>query len=488
MPQAPSPLPNTPPLPPPPASPTVLAVETVVAFELGDIQGVSSAELNDVKQQLAKLYTDRGGEGDDMSVLVTLYQHMEASMNISTSLSAAAVCEVFMQALTLDGYGATCTAAVSGDKYTFKLEYPFEPAVSVAAKTAEMKSFVVTANFTEEMATAAANMRRRRLEALFVAAVDPPTTSVGAQVAIVVEVLAGSRSNAYEWLQDLSSVVQDQANRVNVSTISSTLTAAVANLTGLVVTAPTQTVSETNAPPTTPPPLAPPSPPSPPLPPSPLPQSTPPLSLPPPLLPSTPPSSPPQEQPLPSNSPPPLALPPPPPPPDNEMADAVENQSDFDGAGAAEIAATVLIAVFAVLGILLVIKRIRSLQRDRREHSKQQHLAAAAARYRQDDDLRRRALLINSELWRFPGGLDQALHIAASDQLSDVRLSLGSGRSSGRLSTSGSTTNLQALERARRSGGSMSNLRNSGSWLPPPPPSPPPPSDEHNEELRYYSA
>ena len=537
MPQAPSPLPNTPPLPPPPASPTVLAVETVVAFELGewprfepaeewssyvflavdreltqlstrcpccslagDIQGVSSAELDDVKQQLAKLYTDRGGEGGDTSVLVTLYQHMEASMNISTSLSAAAVCEVFMEALTLDGYGATCTAAVSGDKYTFKLEYPFEPAVSVAAKTAEMKSFVVTANFTEEMATAAANMRRRRLEALFVAAVDPPTTSVGAQVAIVVEVLAGSRSNAYEWLQDLSSVVQDQANRVNVSTISSTLTAAVANLTGLVVTVPTQTVSETNAPPTTPPPLAPPSPPSPPLPPSPpsppapplppspLPQSTPPWTLPPPLLPSTPPSSPPQEQPLPSNSPPPLALPPPPPPPDNEMADAVENQSDFDGAGAAEIAATVLIAVFAVLGILLVIKRIRNLQRDRREHSKQQHLAAAAARYRQDDDLRRRALLINSELWRFPGGLDQALHIAASDQLSDVRLSLGSGRSSGRLSTSGSTTNLQALERARRSGGSMSNLRNSGSWLPPPPPSPPPPSDEHNEELRYYSA
>ena len=38
---------------------------------------------------------------------------------ISTSLSAAAVCEVFMEALTLDGYGATCTAAVSGDKSTF---------------------------------------------------------------------------------------------------------------------------------------------------------------------------------------------------------------------------------------------------------------------------------------------------------------------------------------------------------------------------------
>eukprot|EP00964_Phaeocystis_antarctica_P074768 scaffold46041_cov36-Phaeocystis_antarctica.AAC.1 len=58
---------------------------------------------------------------------------MEASMDISTSLSDAAGCEVFMKALTLDV--ATCTAAVSGDKYTFTLEYPLEPAVLVAAKT-----------------------------------------------------------------------------------------------------------------------------------------------------------------------------------------------------------------------------------------------------------------------------------------------------------------------------------------------------------------
>ena len=78
---------------------------------------MSSAELVEVKAQLAKLYTAQDGE--DTEVRVTLYQIMEASMNISTSLSAAAVCEVFMEALTLDGYGATCTAAVSGDKYTF---------------------------------------------------------------------------------------------------------------------------------------------------------------------------------------------------------------------------------------------------------------------------------------------------------------------------------------------------------------------------------
>ena len=82
---------------------------------------MSSAELVEVKQQLVKLYTAKDGE--DTEVRVTLYQIMEASMNISTSLSDA-VCEVFMEALTLDGYGATCTAAVSGDKYTVTLEYP----------------------------------------------------------------------------------------------------------------------------------------------------------------------------------------------------------------------------------------------------------------------------------------------------------------------------------------------------------------------------
>ena len=37
-------------------------------------------------------------------------------MSISTSLSDVAVCEVLMEALTLDGYGARCTAAVIGDK------------------------------------------------------------------------------------------------------------------------------------------------------------------------------------------------------------------------------------------------------------------------------------------------------------------------------------------------------------------------------------
>ena len=242
---------------------------------------MSSAELVEVKQQLAKLYTAQDGE--DTEVRVTLYQIMKASMNISTSLSDAAVCEVFMQALTFDDYSATCTAAVSGDKYTFTLEYPLEPAVQVAAKTAEMMSLVVTATFTEKMAAAAANLRLRRLVALSVARVDPPTTYVLTRVTIVVKVLA-SRVDAYQWLQFLIRVVQERAGSVTASMIRAALMAAPGSPWGLVVTTPALTVTETNAPPATPPKLLPPSPP--PLsPPPPSPSAPPPSSPPPPSLP-----------------------------------------------------------------------------------------------------------------------------------------------------------------------------------------------------------
>ena len=251
----------------------------------GDIEEISSAELDEVKKQLTDLYTQDGGS-NDTEVTVALFQMMAASMNVSSSLSGSAVCEVFIEALTLDDFNATCTAAVSGEKYTFTLKYPLEPAAKVAAKTAQTKSFVVTSNFTDAMVAAATNQQRRRLAALSVAGVDPPTTAVDAQVTIVVSVL-GSDSNAYATLQNQSSAVQAQAGSVNASTISTTLAAAVTNLTGLVVTTPTITVVETNAPPSSPP--APPSPPaSPPLPPQspPLPSpSLPPPSPPPPLSP-----------------------------------------------------------------------------------------------------------------------------------------------------------------------------------------------------------
>ena len=89
---------------------------------------------------------------------VTLYQTLEASMDITSDLPASAVCDVFIEALTLDGFNATCTAAVSGDKYTFALKYPLEPAELVAVKTAEAKALIVAADFPDKMAAAAANL------------------------------------------------------------------------------------------------------------------------------------------------------------------------------------------------------------------------------------------------------------------------------------------------------------------------------------------
>jgi len=308
-----------------------------------------------MKQQLANLYT-QADVSNNTEVTVALYQLMEASMNVSSSLSSAKVCEVFMEALTLDGFNATCTATVSGDKYTFALKYPLEPAASVAAKTAQAKSFVVTSNFTDSMAAAATNLRRRRLATLSVAAVDPPTTSVDAQVTIVVSVL-GSDSNAYATLQAQSSAMQTQASSVNASTITTTLSAAVANLTGLKVTAPTQTYVETNAPPSTPPPSPPAAPPSPPfqppppsLPPnppqSPLPPSSPPAPPAPPALPT--PLSPPPS--LPPPSPPLAAAPLPAAPPPAEPVRGLSDDSDSAPIGA--IAGSVVGGI-ALLGLLI---------------------------------------------------------------------------------------------------------------------------------------
>ena len=318
---------------------------------------MSSVELVEVKQQLAELYAAPDGEGGDAEVRVTLYQIMEISMSISTSLSDVAVCEVLMKALTLDGYGATCTAAVSGDKYTFTLEYPLEPAVQVAAKTAEMMSLVVTATFTEKMAAAAANLRRRRLDTLSVAGVDSPTTSVGAQVTIVVKVLASNSPDAYKWLQNQSSTVQDQVGSVNSGKISSTLTAAfanlrglpVANLRGLAVTAPIQApVDETNAPPTPPPPLAPPLAPPPPL--SPLRPSSPEPSPPPPPSPLSPeplpppPPSPSPSSPMPSETEDPLTSP--------EGPADDDSQSSCDGGCIGGIFATIAVLALVFVGWL----------------------------------------------------------------------------------------------------------------------------------------
>ena len=66
-----------------------------------------------MKQQLAELYTAPDGEGSNTEVRVTLYQIMRASMNISTSLSDAAVCAVLMNRRGRETHGAPTMSHLS---------------------------------------------------------------------------------------------------------------------------------------------------------------------------------------------------------------------------------------------------------------------------------------------------------------------------------------------------------------------------------------
>ena len=107
---------------------------------------------------------------------------------------------------------------------------------------------------------------------------QPPTPSVDAQVTIASSIPA-SQPDAYMALQSQSSQIQAQSASVDATMITSMLTVAVPDLaSNLAVTAPVQTVIETNAPPSTPPPPSPP-----------------PSSLPPPSNPPTPSSPPPSD-------------------------------------------------------------------------------------------------------------------------------------------------------------------------------------------------
>ena len=96
---------------------------------------------------------------------MTLYQTLVASMDITSDVPDLPVCDIFMKALKLDGFNATCPVVVShvelgkaAVNYFFRLRYPLEPAERVAAKTAKAKALIVAADFPDKMAAAAANL------------------------------------------------------------------------------------------------------------------------------------------------------------------------------------------------------------------------------------------------------------------------------------------------------------------------------------------
>ena len=298
----------------------MIVAETTATISLGDASVTSDASAA-IIDALASQYNTPAVARMGAAVSVTLYQAISVTITLESDMSDEQLCKVLTAALTLDAFEHTCVATSGGSGTVFRLECPLENNLAaVNAKTAEMRAFISddAEPLPAAMVAAASSMRRRQLASLSVSAVEPPTTSLGALVTIVVQQLAAEAS-AYAAIAESQKEVMAATGHVDAASISNALAAsdALAAVAGLAVAEPTMAVAYTNAPPSVPPPDSPPVPPAPPAPslhpppspllPSPLPPTTPtPLPpspmppsrsaslLPPPSL-SLPPSQPPSE-------------------------------------------------------------------------------------------------------------------------------------------------------------------------------------------------
>ena len=297
----------------------MIVAETTATIILGDASVTSDASAA-IIDALASQYNTPAVARMGAAVSVTLYQAISVKITLESDMSDEQLCKVLTAALTLDAFEHTCVATSGGSGTVFRLECPLENNLAaVNAKTAEMRAFI--SDDAEPLPAAmvvAASSMRRQLASLSVSAVEPPTTSLGALVTIVVQQLAAEAS-AYAAIAESQKEVMAATGHVDAASISNALAAsdALAAVAGLAVAEPAVTVAYTNAPPSVPPPDSPPVPPAPPAPslhpppspllPSPLPPTTPtPLPpspmppsrsaslLPPPSL-SLPPSQPPSE-------------------------------------------------------------------------------------------------------------------------------------------------------------------------------------------------
>ena len=299
----------------------MIVAETTATISLGDASVTSDASAA-IIDALASQYNTPAVARMGAAVSVTLYQAISVTITLESDMSDEQLCKVLTAALTLDAFDHTCVATSGGSGTVFRLECPLENNLAaVNAKTAEMRAFISddAEPLPAAMVAAASSMRRRQLASLSVSAVEPPTTSLGALVTIVVQQLAAEAS-AYAAVAESQKEVMAATGHVDAASISNALAAsdALAAVAGLAVAEPTMAVAYTNAPPSVPPPDSPPvpparpapsllPPPSPPpivlhppppptsLPPSPMPTSRPASPLPPAPSLSLPPSQPPSE-------------------------------------------------------------------------------------------------------------------------------------------------------------------------------------------------
>lgn len=299
----------------------MIVAETTAIISLGDASVTSDASAA-IIDALASQYNTPAVARMGAAVSVTLYQAISVKITLESDMSDEQLCKVLTAALTLDAFDHTCVATSGGSGTVFRLECPLENNLAaVNAKTAEMRAFISddAEPLPAAMVAAASSMRRRQLASLSVSAVEPPTTSLGALVTIVVQQLAAEAS-AYAAIAESQKEVMAATGHIDAASISNALAAsdALAAVAGLAVAEPTMAVAYTNAPPSVPPPDSPPVPPAPPapsllpppspppivlhpppsptpLPPSPMPTSRPASPLPPAPSLSLPPSQPPSE-------------------------------------------------------------------------------------------------------------------------------------------------------------------------------------------------
>ena len=280
----------------------MIVAETTATIILGDASVTSDASAA-IIDALASQYNTPAVARMGAAVSVTLYQAISVKITLESDMSDEQLCKVLTAALTLDAFDHTCVATSGGSGTVFRLECPLENNLAaVNAKTAEMRAFISddAEPLPAAMVAAASSMRRRQLASLSVSAVEPPTTSLGALVTIVVQQLAAEAS-AYAAVAESQKEVMAATGHVDAASISNALAAsdALAAVAGLAVAEPAVTVAYTNAPPSVPPPDSPPVPPAPPAPSLLPPPSPPPIVL-------HPPSSPLLPSPLPPTTPTPL--------------------------------------------------------------------------------------------------------------------------------------------------------------------------------------
>ena len=269
----------------------MIVAETIATISLGDASVTSDASAA-IIDALASQYNTPAVARMGAAVSVTLYQAISVTITLESDMSDEQLCKVLTAALTLDAFDHTCVATSGGSGTVFRLECPLENNLAaVNAKTAEIRAFISddAEPLPAAMVAAASSMRRRQLASLSVSAVEPPTTSLGALVTIVVQQLAAEAS-AYAAVAESQKEVMAATGHIDATSISNALAAsdALAAVAGLAVAEPAVAVAYTNAPPSVPPPDSPPVPPAPPAPSLLPPPSPPPIVLHPPPLPLLP--------------------------------------------------------------------------------------------------------------------------------------------------------------------------------------------------------